>query len=200
MSIFWTEKIRDSLSNLSCDVSLEKRLNSVTVLCLGTGAFLYALKNEYWLYFTIATLLVIILAYYMMIRQREQFSLVPTYSGTDFMQTVVSPTYAEEWQIPPPAYDLYTRIPPQQTFQQPLRPQSYPYGQYLTTTNLLPSDEYYVRNQVGGLKQAREYVNSTYLRHDLAHRENISRIFKKKLQRRFRSNAYNDTVSPYYSY
>ena len=113
------------------------------------------------------------------------------------------PTYAEEWQIPPPAYDLYTNVPytgaEADTFEAPMRPQSYPYGQYLTNTNLMPGDEYYTRMGCGGARTAREYVNSTFLRHDLARRENMTRLYKKQLSRRFRNNT-NDTFSPFVSY
>lgn len=133
----------------------------------------------------------------------ENFSVTPTYVGTDFQQTIVAPTYAEEWQIPPPAYDLYTNVPytgaEEDTFEAPMRPQSYPYGQYLTNTNLMPGDEYYTRMGCGGARTAREYVNSTFLRHDLARRENMTRLYKKQLSRRFRNNT-NDTFSPFVSY
>lgn len=130
----------------------------------------------------------------------EHFSVTPTYTGTDFNQTVVPPTYAEEWQIPPPAYDLYTNVPYPDSFETPLRPQSYPYGQYLTKTNLLPSDEYYTHLGCGGARSAREYANSAFLRHDLARRENLTRIYKKKLARRYRHNGSNDVFSPFTSY
>ena len=135
----------------------------------------------------------------------ENFSIVPTYTGEDFQQTIIAPTFAEEWQIPPPAYDLYTNVPypessgSRDTFEVPLKQQSYPYGQYLTRTNLLPSDEYYTHLGCGGARSARSYVNSAFLRHDLARRENMSRIYKKKLNRRFKNNT-NDTFSPFVSY
>jgi hypothetical protein len=134
----------------------------------------------------------------------EHFSVVPTYVGTDFQQTIVAPTFAEEWQIPPPAYDLYTQVPypgaSQDTFETPLQPKSYPYAQYLTRTNLLPSDEYFTHLGCGGARTAREYINSTFLRHDLAYRENMTRLYKKRLNRRFRHNNSGDTVSPFSSY
>lgn len=136
----------------------------------------------------------------------ENFSIVPTYSGADFQQTVIAPTFAEEWQIPPPAYDLYTNVPypessgSRDTFETPLKQQSYPYGQYLTRTNLLPSDEYYTHLGCGGARSARSYVNGAFLRHDLARRENMSRIYKKRLNRRYRHNGCNDSFSPFVSY
>lgn len=135
---------------------------------------------------------------------REGFSVTPTYVGTDFQQTVVAPTYSEEWQIPPPAYDLYTNVPytgaAEDRFEAPMRPQSYPYGQYLTKTNLLPGDEYYTHMGCGGPRTAREYINSTFLRNDMARRENMARMYKKSLSRRFRQAGSGDTFSPFVSY
>jgi len=75
----------------------------------------------------------------------------------------------------------------------------YPYGQYLTRTNLLPSDEEATHMLNGGPRQAREYVNSNFARHTIAFRENMTRLYKKKLARRFRSNN-NDVFSPFQGY
>jgi len=134
----------------------------------------------------------------------ENFSVTPTYTGSDFQQTIVAPTFAEEWQINPPEYDLYTQVSCPEDFMEeprpPLSQQSYPYGQYLTRTNLLPSDEYYTHQGCGGSKSAREYVNNAFLRHSLAGRENISRIHKKRLSRQFRHNNLHDSYSPFVSY
>lgn len=169
------------------------------------------MKYEHWLTFLILGVAIIIVINYSGYEKSksttedsiEDFTIVPTYVGTDFQQTIVAPTFAEEWQVPPPAYDIYTQVPypgdSADTFEQPMKPQSYPYGQYLTRTNLLPSDEYYTHLGCGGARTAREYVNSTFLRHDLARQENMTRIFKKKLNRRFRHNT-QDTFSPYHSY
>ncbi len=54
-------------------------------------------------------------------------------------------------------------------------------------------------NPTGGARNAREYYNSTFLKNDLAFRENMTRIYKKKLDRRFRHNT-QDTWSPFQSY
>ena len=200
------------------EMSKNEKLNALTRLIICITAIMYYMKYEFWFTFLIlALLLIVILAYaggngesFQLSEtlknteepQIEKFTVTPTYVGTDFQQTVVSPTFSEEWQIPPPAYDIYTNVPPlndPQTFETPLKPQSYPYGQYLTRTNLLPSDEYYTQLGCGGARSARSYVNSTYLRNDLAFRENMTRLYKKRLNRRFRHNC-NDTFSPYMSY
>jgi Ca2+/Na+ antiporter len=198
------------------DMSLSEKMNALTRLVVIVTIIMYFLKFKYWLVFGALSILLVVVFYSMKKRQmsnysgssvdetdeQENFTLTPTYVGDDFTQTVVSPTFSEEWQVPPPAYDLYTEVPlPDEDirFEEPLRPQSYPYGQYLTKTNLLPSDEYYTHTGCGGTQNAREYANSAFLRHDLAHRDNMMRIFKKKLNRRFRHNT-NDVFSPYMSY
>ena len=135
----------------------------------------------------------------------ENFTVTPTFLGTDFPQTVVAPLFAEEWQVPPPAYDIYINQAPNcneasyQAFTAPLRPQAYPYGQVLTSMNTLPGDEYAVRMMDGGSTRARQYMNNQFLRHDLARRDNQMRIYKKALNRRFRHTSCNDVVSPWTS-
>lgn len=132
---------------------------------------------------------------------RENFSLIPHAIGDTFHHTTVAPTFAEEHRVPPPAYDHYTNIDyTPNTFEEPMKPQAYPYGQYLTTTNMLPSDESRVHHTCsGGSRSARDYVNSVFTKHDLAFKENMTRLYKKKLNRRFRHNT-QDTYSPYHSY
>lgn len=194
-----------------------EKLNALTRLAIAIAIVMYFVKYEYWFQFLVLTVLFIIVLNFTSGNetykkkelpsdasdQTEKFSIVPTYVGTDFQQTVVAPTFSEEWQIPPPAYDLYTQVPypgaSQDRFEEPLQPKSYPYGQYLTRTNLLPGDEYFTHLGCGGARTAREYINSTFLRHDLASRENLTRIMKKKIDRRFRQNC-QDTFSPFMSY
>lgn len=204
---FWLENPCVLLSDCSIiptkNMSSNEKLNALSRLAIIIAIVLFFLGSEVWLYFLLVSLLAIVcLAYANTVNTntKENFTVTPTYLGTNFSQTVVSPTFSEEWQIPPPAYDIATQVPyPEQTFETPLKPQSYPYGQYLTRTNLLPSDEYYTHLGCGSPRTAREYVNSTYLRNDLAFRENMTRILKKKMNRRFRHNC-QDTFSPYMSY
>ncbi len=176
-----------------------QKLNALTRLAIILGIIMYVMKYKQWFTFTIVAVLVLVIM--SQLDTKEAFSIIPTHADDDFSTTVVAPTFAEEWHVPPPGYDQYTNVEYTPTmFEEPIRPQAYPYGQYLTTTNLLPSDEYLVRmNPGGGAKTAREYVNSTFTKHDLAFRENMTRTYKKSLNRRFRSNN-NDTWSPYYSY
>ncbi len=187
------------------DMPKAQKLNILTRLAIIASGLMYFMGYDFWLTFLLSSVVIIALVYYSTNpkedQSRENFTIVPTHIGDDFSQTVVAPLFAEEQRVPPPAYDLYTNvdfIPT--TFEEPMRPQSYPYGQYLTNTNLLPSDEYYMRmNKDGGAKTAREYVNSTWTKNSLAFRENMTRIYKRKLNRRFRHNT-NDTFSPFNSY
>lgn len=186
-----------------------EKLNALTRLVIIIAIGMYFLKYDNWMVFLLISLLVIILLYYSSNRpstktsesKTEDFTIVPTYLGTDLQQTIVAPTFAEEWQVPPPAYDLYSQVnyPGQGMFEEPLEAKSFPYGQLLSTTNLLPSDEYYVNMGCGGTRSARAYQNSAFLRHDLAYRENMTRLYKKKLARRFRQNN-SDVFSPFSSY
>jgi len=209
---FWIEDpcilFTDLVFFPTVDMTQEQKLNALTRLALVISIVMYMMEYKQWLNFLlIAVLLLIIVQYSTKTKQsketilKENFSIVPTYIGDDFHTTVVAPTFAEEHRVPPPAYDQYTNVDFSPTmFQEPMRPQSYPYGQYLTRTNLLPSDEYATHmNSTGGARSAREYVNSTFTKHDLAFRENMMRTHKKSLNRRFRSNT-NDTWSPYHSY
>ena len=202
--VFWVEDPCELFSNpsiLPCPSdSKAEKLNSLSRLSFIISLALYTMESEQWLVFLLLSLLVIMIIYCSKPKDKERFTVVPTYQSNDFSQTTVSPLFAEEWQIKPPAYDLQVAVPPaESTFQTPLEPASYPYGQYLTNTNLLPSDEYYVSQGCGGQKTAREYINSAFLRHDMAHQDNMTRIYKKSLNRRFRHNT-NDTYSSFNSY
>ncbi len=211
---FWVEDpcvlFTDMFFFPTTNMTKEEKLNALTRLILIITLVMYIMEYKHWLTFLILSILIVVLLEYAgkkssekFDKEVEEFSIVPTYVGTDFQQTIVAPTFAEEWQIPPPAYDIYTQVPypgeSRDTFEMPLRPQSYPYGQYLTRTNLLPSDEYYTHLGCGSPKTAREYANSAFLRHSLSFRENMMRIYKKRLNRRWRNNC-NDTWSPYHSY
>ena len=210
---FWVEDpcilIKDLHIFPTAEMTRDEKLNALTRLSIIIAIIMYVMGYRQWFTFLILAFLIVVLLKYVKMPKEvskegkiEHFTVVPTYPGTDFQQTVVSPTFSEEWQIPPPAYDIYTQVPypnAQDRFEAPLKPQSYPYGQYLTRTNLLPADEYYTHLGCGGPIQAREYINSTFLRHDLAFRDNMIRIYKKSLNRRFRHNC-QDTFSPYHSY
>ena len=203
---FWTEDLSILFTTPkffpTADMSRDEKLNALSRLALVIAAVLYYINYEHWLAFLAVALLVIVcIKYNSKPGDAESFTLVPTYPNPNMETTTVAPLFAEEWQVYPPAYDIYDNYATPETFKEPIRPQSYPYGQYLTRTNLLPSDEYATHMLNGGPKQARDYVNGAFLRHSLAHRDNMTRLYKKKLQRRFRHNMpQNDTFSPFHSY
>ena len=190
------------------EMSRNAKLNAATRLAILVATVLYVIESEYSLNFLMASILLIIVLGYGMNQKtfspgKEGFSIVPTRVGDDFEQVIVAPTFAEEHRVPPPAYDHYSNAeiisPP---FAEPIRPQAYPYGQYLTRTNLLPSDEYAMHmNPSGGSRTAREYQNGNFMKHDIAFKENMTNVFKKTLERRFRhGGVVGETFSPYHSY
>lgn len=222
---FWAEDPCILLTNIRlfplADFTQDEKLNALTRLAIAISVGLYFMKYEFWFTFLILALLGIILVKYSGMTKDgfsqkkdtgetenkvagetplvEDFTLVPTYASPDMHVTTIAPIFSEEWQVYPPAYDILVNTPPDVTFEEPLQPQSYPYGQYLTRTNLLPSDEYGTHMLNGGTKQARSYINGAFLRHDLAFRDNMTKLYKKRLARRFRNNC-NDTFSPFNSY
>ena len=223
---FWVEDPCILLTDIKFfptqEMTKDEKLNALTRLSLVVGGGLYFAKYEYWFTFIILALLMILILKYATAKEGfavaspsvgstpvdagsetsiENFTLVPTFPNPNMHQTTVSPLFSEEWQVYPPVYDLYTNTGAANvTYQEPLMPQSYPYGQYLTTTNLLPNDEQGARLLNGGPRQAREYVNSAWTRNTLAHRDNMTRLYKLRLARRFRHNVTDDSFSPYSSY
>ena len=99
-------------------------------------------------------------------------------------QIVTAPIFADEWKTKPPVY--YHRIEPQMV--QTIFQDDVIYGQYITSTNLLPSDERHIRLFHNNLTEAREYMNNRFTMNDIEFRDNMSYIYKKKLLNRFRHN------------
>jgi len=207
---FWIEDPAVLFSDLQFlpvqGMTREEKLNALTRLSVLISIGMNLAGWNEWLTFLLGSVLITtIINYSNKIPNpilQENFSVVPTRIGDDFEVTAVSPSFSEEMRVPSPAYDLYTNVdisdPP---FFEPIRGQSYPYGQYLTKTNLLPSDEYSLAmNSSGGAKSAREYAGSTFMKNDLAFRENMTRIYKKQIDRRFRHNMVGETFSPFNSY
>lgn len=200
--------ITDMVIFPTANMTREQKLNALTRLAIIIGAGMFVMEYSGWQTFILSSVLMLIVIQYVSKARKsgeelkENFTIVPTHMDDDFSSTVVAPTFAEEWRLIPPSYDQYTSVENlEPLFQEPLKPQSYPYGAYLTRTNLLPSDSYIVdMNPSGGSRSAREYVNSSFMKHRIANQENFTRIFKKKLNRRFRHNSANDTVSPFHSY
>lgn len=216
---FWVDDPSVLITNIRlfplASMTKDEKLNALTRLGILIGGVLYFMNNEHWFTFIILSMLVVLLMKYAGKpenfsppshdskdgeTQIENFTLTPTYSSPDMSLTTIAPLFSEEWQILPPAYDLYVNTPPDVSFAEPLTPANFPYGQYLTTTNLLPSDEQATRMFNGGPKQARSYINSAFTRHTMAYRDNMTKLYKKKLARRFRATNCNDSFSPFHSY
>lgn len=218
-SVFWPENICVLVSEPDLiplpSMSKTERLNALTRLVLIGALILFVMKFKKWYVFLLAALLVILLAGYgslgclkKLVPEKkepivENFTITPTATDANFQRTTVAPTFAEEWQIPPPAYDMRINrgnASNASQFCEYMRPQSYPYGQYLTRTNLLPSDEYYIHQGNGSVERAREYQNSYILRNDLAFRDNMTRLIKMRMARQNKQSANFDSFSPYMSY
>jgi len=214
---FWVEDpcvlFTDLVFFPTADMTREEKLNALTRLAFIIAVVMYFMEYKHWLVFLlIAVLFLVVVQYAAKARENgdsadaskktslEHFSF-PETRVTEDQHTVVAPTFVEEHRIPPPAYDIYTNVEfAEPAFEEPIRPQAYPYGQYLTRTNLLPSDEYYLNmNPTGGARTAREFANDAFLRHRIGFQENLMRVYKKRLNRRFRHNS-QDTFSPFHSY
>lgn len=184
----------------SQNMSYDDRLNALTRLVLLGTLVLFFLEIKHWYIIGGVCIALLIVAHYLPYGfYTEGFSITPTYTGMDYTSTVIAPAMAEEWRLDAPTYEIFG--PPDtftdtDVFDEPLRPQSYPYGQYLTKTNLLPSDEYYSHQLCGGANRARTYANSTFLRNDLAFRDNISTGYKEKMNRRYRHTG-EQSYSPF---
>ena len=185
-----------------------EKLNAVTRLAFVITLLLYLYDYDHWCTFLALSLLVVLLVSIggektdkdaTPEEAKEGFTATPNYLSQDMQQTSVAPTFSEEWQLYPPTYDIYDSVPAPVTFEEPISPQAYPYGQVLSTTNLLPSDEFYVRQMGGSTREAREFANDNWTRQTLAFRDNMTRIMKDRLARRFRMES-QDTFSPYNSY
>ena len=209
MTQFWIKKpsnlIGDSCIFPTKKMSENQKLNAISRLFILMSLILLFVDWRYSIGFAVISMIVVLGLYHF--SKKEGFTITPTYASTDLHQTTVPPLFAEEWQVKPPSYDIYSSISqgelvdsPKTTSMLLAGKSSYPYGQYLSPTNLLPSDERYLaENGNGGAKSAREYANSAFVRNEIAYRDNMTRILKKKLANRFRHNS-NDTFSPYHSF
>ncbi len=211
---FWTEDPLILFTDLvffpTADMTREAKFNALTRLALAISLVMYGMDYPHWSSFLLISVIAIIVIYYSGRKpevsecsEKEHFTVTPTRINDDFEQTIVAPLFSEEHRVPPPSYDMYSNPGIEDvSFVEPIRPQAYPYGQYMTGSNFLPGDMYSLDMAVkAGAGTAREFANNLYMRNEIAFRENMMRIYKKKLNRRFRSsNPENDTFSPYESY
>lgn len=228
---FWTEDISVLVNNIRLlptkDMSREEKSNVLMRLVIIASIVLYFVKWEWWLHFLFASTIIIIFLNYNEVgcakNIREGFTVVPTFGPGDpaIAQTFISPSFAEEW-IVNPALNAETTILngsgndlPSSTLLLDNEVRPYPYGQYLTSTNLMPSTEAQLAsisqqgkggllNRNGGAISAKEYANSEFTRASLAFRENMQTTYRNMMNRRYGTHdgeGYKGyTISPYRAY
>src|SRR5690349_6562532 len=114
---FWMDDVCTLFSSIRIiplpDMTKNEKLNAFTRLVMVISGALFVLQYEYWFTFFILGILFILLLKYTggKPKKKEDFTLVPTYANPDYHTTTVAPVFAEEWQIYPPAYDLYENQP-----------------------------------------------------------------------------------------
>jgi hypothetical protein len=213
-----TDKVQFWLNNpcnLAKDCSLfptstmpvDEKLNSITRLVLVIGVTLWALKYEYWNLFLLGGLLAIIIIKYISESKTvsEGFTIPPTYVDGASPMTTVPPLFAEEWQIPPPAYDVinmqgvnnpYTEVACES--QTTLLQKPYPiFSQYITDTTIIPSEEEEFKNR--SLQDVKMYATDAYTRDQLQFRNDIIRPFVNRINREYRHGCF-DQITPYSSW
>ena len=188
-----------------------EKLNALTRLSILIALVLLVLGHEYWYIFLGLSVLILILLKYTCSENRvEGFSITPTYANNDLHTTTLAPAFSESHRGVPPSYDLQVNVPFEDPtvryVQDPLlmgSRLSQPYGEYVTSlNNVLPADAANIRNLCSsGPVTAREYANSAFLRHRLGFQEDMTRIYKVKLSKRFRNNAsVGNSFAPFYSF
>lgn len=192
----------------------DEKLNALTRLSILIALVLLVLGHEYWYIFLGLSLLILILLKYTCNGSKiEGFSITPTYASNDLHQTTLAPAFSESWRSPPPSYDVYTNVPVEDPSTRYTRdpllldgdfsPKSWPYGTYQSPMNLmLPQDQAMLQNRCStSTTTAREYVNSAFLKNRIGFSENMTRIYKQKLNKRFRNASQaGSTFSPFHSF
>lgn len=215
---FWVEDISILFNRIqlipTTNMTKPEQMNILTRLIIIATIILWFCKWQWWKEFAFISIITVIIFNYNKIGCdttapiREGFTVTPTFGPNDpaLAQTYISPLYAEEWQVNPELRSTRTlktgvkkTYPSSTTLFLNQKPRSYPYGQYLTSTNLLPSSEAQLAaasqsgkgmmNKSMGLTSAREFANSEFLRNDLAFRENMMTTYKRKLNRRYAQNT-----------
>jgi len=190
--------------NDSMDV--DQRLNALTRLCLLISLGMWFFGYKYWVYFFVGSLVMIIaIKIWEKNIIKEGFTIPPTYTDGSAPMTTVPPLFAEEWQIPPPAYDVYNMSDVNNPYtlaatesQECLNQQPYPiFSQYLSDTTLLPHQEEEVKNRP--LVDAQMYMTDARTRDEIDYRNNISRLYTNRFNREYRHGCF-DQITPYSSW
>jgi hypothetical protein len=198
---FWLEDPKalfSSFAFLPVDgMTRNEKLNALTRLALGITAGLYWTRYKHWMTFLLASVGAVVVLKFSTRGLTEGFAVPRTLRVPDSSEeTTLAPVFAEEWVSPPPEYDLTSDD--EVFYEEPPRLRSYPYGQMMSVTNTLPRDEEHIR-LAGGLADARNYSNNAFLRHRMQNQEELIRLQKKRINRRFRHTT-NNAVSGFASY
>lgn len=166
------------------DMTRDEKLNALTRLSIVIAVILYFLQYEYWLTFLILALLIIVLLKYATKVERaefatkEDFTLVPTYIPEE--QQIYP---LEEYSGSLPIY------PHRENYSGSTPNYEYPHREFFSRTTLLPRDEFETHALGGGSNQARRYVNRSFVRNELAYRDNLMRTYERQMARRFRNTT-----------
>lgn len=184
----------------SPDLTLNQKLNAFTRLIIIFTIILYAMEIKYWWILPITGIIIIFILKIICgcnNKNREGFSIPPTYVDGAEPMTTISPAFAEEWQSPPPIYDEYTNAPPQEKCgeYEETRPI---FGQYISSSRLLPYEDQMVQNTP--LNDAQLLMNDEFTRDTLQHRSDLSRGYVNRMNRIYRHGACYDNLSPMNSY
>jgi len=214
MTKFWIDDWCSLFSDFSMlptnQMSLNEKLNALTRLVIVLSIVMYFMEYEYWLCFLTLSILIIFLIKYFDSKgndKKEGFSIPPTYTCGSCPFTTVPPLFAEEKQLPPPAYDIIDAqgsVSPWDEAacdsQECLKNYSYPvFGQYISSSTMLPHQENEVRNRP--LKSTEMYMNDSFTNNTLQFRNDMTRLYVNKINREYRGlNGCYDQITPYSSW
>ena len=191
-------------------MSLNEKLNALSRLVIILSIVMYFMNYEYWLCFLTLSLLIIFVIKYFDSKggNKEGFSIPPTYTCGSCPMTTVPPLFAEEKQLPPPAYDIIDAVGSVSPWdeagcesQECLKNYSYPvFGQYISPSTQLPHVENEMRNRP--LKDAEYYAVNSYTDNVLQFRNDMTKLFVSKINREYRGGigGCSDQITPYSSW
>lgn len=208
---FWLtdpcELIRNPSIIPTKEMDINETLNSIALLSLIGGFIMWLLDYEYWYFFIIGAFAITIIIKIITEKKqyKEGFTIPPTYVDGASPMTTVPPMFAEEWQIPPPAYDVYNMSDANDPYnelaynsQADLIKRPYPiYSQYLSDTTVLPQEEEELKNRP--LRDAQFYMTDAITRDELTFRNDIIRPFVNRINREYKHGCF-DQITPYSSW
>jgi hypothetical protein len=188
----------------SYDKTLNEKLNCLSRIVIIITLILYYMENKYWLVFLLIGLLAIFLVKIVSTAKgekgnesKEGFSIPATYVEGSYPMSTVPPLYAEEWQVPPPIYDVYNNTVRDGDFESVEVLEEAPMiGEYITNPSVLPHSAQSIEKMT--LSDAKLYMNNEFDVDQIQYREDMTRIYKNSVDRWYKSGC-NDAYSPYNS-